>query len=73
MFNEIPEWFFQMRRDTWEKLSKFIGKQLSSEMCKELEDEVNQLIDSWKHPITYKGKVVSGVVITPEHGVQLVF
>lgn len=73
MFNEIPEWFFQMRRDVWDKLSPFIGKVITDELCKEVEDEVNSLIDGWKQPVTHKGMVVKGVVITKEHGIQLVY
>lgn len=69
---EIPEWFLQMKRDAWDKLSRFIGKEITDELCKEIEESTNSLIDGWKQAVTHQGSVVKGVKVTKERGVQLI-
>lgn len=70
---EIPEWFLQMRRDVWESLHMHVGQPVTPELCTEIQEKVNALIDGWEEPVTFKGQIVKSVVIDPSGKVQLIF
>lgn len=69
---EIPEWFLQMRKDVWESLSDFIGMEQTPANFSKVEKAVNDLIDSWEHPVTFQGQVVKSVMISPEGKVNII-
>lgn len=45
---QIPQWFFDMRREAGEALEKYKGIEHTPDTLKAIEQEVNNLINKWK-------------------------